>query len=230
MGHNALIVGAGTGISASFARVLSREGASVALAARNTEKLAGLAAEIDGEVIACDATSEDDVNALFSKIDTLFERLDIVLYNPSARVRKPLLETSAAEVRKAFDVTAFGAFLVGREAASRMVDSGGGTILFTGATASIKGFAKSATFAMGKFALRGLAQSMAREFGPHGIHVAHFIIDGGVRVPGREHPRSGDIDAYLDPDAIAETYLHVVNQDPSAWTFELDIRPSVESF
>jgi len=229
MSRNVLIVGAGTGISASFARVLSREGARITLAARNTEKLADLAAEIGGETIACDATDEDDVNTLFSEIDTRFERLDIVLYNPSARVRKPLLETSAAEVRRAFDVTAFGAFLVGREAARRMVD-GGGTILFTGATASIKGFANSATFAMGKFALRGLAQSMAREFGPQGIHVAHFIIDGGVRVPGRDHARSGEIDSYLDPDAIAETYLHVANQDPSAWTFEMDIRPSVESF
>jgi len=189
MSRNVLIVGAGTGISASFARVLSREGARITLAARNTEKLADLAAEIGGETIACDATEEDDVNTLFSEIDTRFERLDIVLYNPSARVRKPLLETSAAEVRRAFDVTAFGAFLVGREAARRMVD-GGGTILFTGATASIKGFANSATFAMGKFALRGLAQSMAREFGPQGIHVAHFIIDGGVRVPGREHARA----------------------------------------
>jgi len=230
MSRNALIVGAGPGISASFARALSREGARVALAARNTEKLAELAAEIGGEAIACDATVEDDVNALFSEIDTLFGHLDIVLYNPSARVRKPLLETSAAEVRKAFDVTAFGAFLVGREAARRMVDGGGGTILFTGATASIKGFANSATFAMGKFALRGLAQSMAREFGPRGIHVAHFIIDGGVRRPGHEHPRSGEIDSYLDPDAIAETYLQVANQNPSAWTFEMDIRPAAEPF
>ncbi len=156
-------------------------------------------------------------------------RLDVVLYNPSARARGPLIDLDPAEVERALAVTAFGGFLVGQAAARRMLAQGSGAILFTGASASVKGYARSASFAMGKFALRGLAQSMARELAPQNIHVAHFVIDGAIRNPGRPEP-SDQPDSMLDPDAIARTYLHVLRQDRSAWTWEVELRPWVEPF
>ena len=154
---------------------------------------------------------------------------DVVVYNASFRTRGPLIELEPAEVEKAIAVSAFGGFLVAQQAARRMLPQGRGAIFFTGASASVKGYAQSAPFAMGKFALRGLAQSMARELSPRGIHVAHFVIDGGIR-SDRRPPSADKPDALLDPDAIAQSYLHVLQQPRSAWTFELEVRPWVESF
>ena len=231
MGGKALIVGAGAGISASFARALAKDGYKVALSARNTEKLAPLESEIGGLSVACDVAEPDQVAELFARLDQDLGELDVVLYNPSARVRGPLVELDPDGVRSALMVSAYGAFLVGQQAARRMTQQGGGAIFFTGATAGIKGYAQSAPFAMGKFALRGLAQSMARELGPKNIHVAHFVIDGGVHNPARGYGEAGNPDeAWLDPDAIAETYMATLKQKRSAWAFEVDLRPWVESF
>ncbi len=232
MPATALIVGAGKGISASFARALHREGYSVVLAARDTAKLAELRNEIGAAAITCDATSSSDVDKLFAELDTDHGDLDVVLYNASARAPGPITNIDPAAAASAIDITALGGFHVGQQAAKRMLARGRGTILFTGASASVKGYPKSAIFAMGKFALRGLAQSMARELAPQGVHVAHFVIDGGVRHTRPERVEGpGDIpDKWLDPDAIAETYMNVVKQPRSAWTWEVELRPWVENF
>ena len=225
----ALIVGAGLGLSASLARLLAREGLDVSLAARSVDDLASLCAEIGAAAYCCDATEPQQVAALFDGVDQRGSTPDVVVYNASARVRRPLIELDAAEVQRALAVTAFGGFLVGQQAASRMLKKGSGAILFTGASASVKGYPQSAPFAMGKFALRGLAQSMARELAPQGIHVAHFVIDGAIRGPG--HASATDAaDSTLDPDAIAAAYLSVLRQPRSAWTWELELRPWVEKF
>jgi len=224
----ALIVGAGSGLSASLARKCAASGMRVALAARNADKLDILVKETGARAYACDATNPAQVANLFREIS---ETPELVVYNPSYRVRAPFLSLDAEEVRKTLLVTAFGAFLVAQEAAKRMLERGSGSLFFTGASASVKGYAESAPFAMGKFALRGLAQSLARELGAKGIHVAHFVIDGGILRAGND-PRAavrGD-DGMLLPDAIAETYLHVHRQHRSAWSHEVDLRPWVERF
>ena len=222
----ALIVGAGSGLSASLARVLVREGLTVALAARNPDKLKSLCEETGATAFGCDAQDEAQVARLFESLDKHFGAPDVVIYHASARARGPFATLDPDEVRRTLIVTAFGAFLVAQRAATRMLTKGSGAILFTGASASVKGYAESAPFAMGKFALRGMAQSMARELAPKGIHVAHFVIDGGIRPRGRANPD----DSTLDPDAIAETYLHVLKQARSAWTWEVELRPWVERF
>ena len=225
----ALIVGAGSGLSASLARLLSREGMRVAIAARNTANLAALSAETGAQSFACDAADPGQVARLFEDVDSRLGMPDVVVYNASARLRGSLIELVPAEVEHALRVSAFGGFLVAQQAVRRMLPKASGAILFTGASASIKGYAQSAPFAMGKFALRGLAQSMARELAPQGIHVAHFVIDGAIRNPGRtEAPDKPD--SMLNPDAIAETYLHVLRQPRSAWTWEIELRPWVERF
>jgi NAD(P)-dependent dehydrogenase (short-subunit alcohol dehydrogenase family) len=229
MARTALIVGAGDGISASFARASAREGFKVGLAARRLDKLAGLRDEIDGLVFGCDVAQASAVERLFFEVDAQLGTLDVVLYNPSYRIRGPLVELDPGEVEKALGVSAFGGFLVAQQAARRMLRQGGGAILFTGASASVKGYPHSAAFAMGKFALRGLAQSMARELAPQNIHVAHFVIDGGVRSARRQEPKDRP-DSLLDPDAIAEAYLAILEQPRSAWTWELELRPWVETF
>ncbi len=221
----ALIIGAGKGLSASLARLCSRDGMRVALAARNTAKLDGLLQEASARAYTCDASQEDDVRALFDSVVEDFGVPHLVVYNPSFRSRGPFVELDPADVEKTIRVTAFGGFLVAQCAARLMLERGGGSIFFTGASASVKGYARSAPFAMGKFALRGLAQSMARELAPKNIHVGHFVIDGGIL----SGPESGD-DASLHPDAIAETYLHVHRQHRSAWTWEVELRPWVETF
>lgn len=217
----ALIVGAGPGLSAAFARLLAAEGYAVVLAARDVDKLAGLARETGATAIGCDAAVPGEVASLFDTAGAL----DVVLYNPSARVQGPIAELDPEAVRRSLMVTAFGAFLVGQQAARHMLARGGGTILFTGASASVKGYPRSAPFAMGKFALRGLAQSMARELHPRGVHVAHIVVDGGIRAGEAD---AGD--AMLDPDAIAATMLGLVRQHRSAWTDEIAVRPWVEPF
>ncbi len=225
----ALIVGAGDGLSASIARRFARAGLRIALAARNASKLSALGKEIGGGVYGCDATKPDQVAQLFENIEREMGAPDVVVYNPSARARGPLVDLDPAEVENSLAVTAFGGFLVAQQAVRRMLPKRHGAVLFTGASASIKGYAHSAPFAMGKFALRGLAQSMARELSPQGIHVAHFVIDGGIRNPGRNEPADKP-DSMLDPDAIAESYLYALNQPRSAWTWEIELRPWVEKF
>jgi len=227
--RTALIVGAGPGISASVGRALAVAGLKVGLAARNVEKLAPLAAEIRAKTFALDAADPAAVARLFAQADADLGAPDVVVYNASGRVRGRIAELKPEAVRRAIDVSAFGGFLVTQQAAIRMVPNRHGAILLTGATASVKGFPLSAGFAMGKFALRGLAQSAARELGPQGVHVAHFVIDGGVRSATRPDPQDRP-DSTLDPDAIAETYLAVLAQPRSAWTWEIELRPWVESF
>jgi NAD(P)-dependent dehydrogenase (short-subunit alcohol dehydrogenase family) len=226
--HRALIVGAGAGLSASLARRFAREGIAVALAARRTDKLAQLCADIGGRAYACDAADPAQVAALFAALDR-DGAPDLVVYNASGRVRGPVTELEPAEVLRSLEVSAYGAFLVAQQAARRMLPHRHGAIALTGATAGVKGFAGSAPFAMGKFALRGLAQSLARELAPQGIHVAHFVIDGGIRAEHRPDPREAP-DSTLDPDAIAETYWHVLTQHRSAWSWEVELRPWVERF
>ena len=221
----ALVVGAGPGLSASFARLLAWEGFEVALAARNAGKLEELARQTGASAHGCDAADPAQVASLFAQVGPQ----DVVLYNPSFRVRGPFLDLDPADVAKTLAVTAFGGFLVGQAAARGMVARGSGCILFTGASASVKGYAQSAPFAMGKFALRGLAQSMARELHPKGVHVAHVVVDGGIRSAGRADPPDAP-DSTLAPDAIAQTMLHVLRQPRSAWSDEVAVRPWVERF
>jgi NAD(P)-dependent dehydrogenase (short-subunit alcohol dehydrogenase family) len=234
MALKALIVGAGSGTSASFARLLARQGARVALAARNIDKLASLKKEIDGLAISCDATQADQVANLFEQLDHDMGVPDVVLYDASGHTAGPVAELDPRTVQDSLMLTGYGGFLVAQQAAKRMQAAGGGAIFFTGATASIKGFPRFAPFAMGKFALRGLAQSLARELGPQNIHIAHFIVDGSIASPGRDlradSPSSNVDDAMLEPDAIAEVYLSVLNQHRSAWSHEVDLRPWKENF
>jgi NAD(P)-dependent dehydrogenase (short-subunit alcohol dehydrogenase family) len=225
----ALIVGAGAGLSASVARKLAENGARVALAARSLETNSELAETIGGRAYRCDAAEPDQVEALFEAVDADLGAPDFVLYNSSARTRGPLIDLEPADVEKALLVSAFGGFLVAQQAAKRMIPQGQGAIFFTGASASVKGYPLSAPFAMGKFALRGLAQSIARELQPQNIHVAHFVIDGAIRNPGRTEPADKP-DSMLDPDSIAETYMAVLAQNRSAWTWEVELRPWVERF
>ena len=225
----ALIVGAGEGLSASLARLFARENIGVALAARKTEKLGALCRETGAYAYACDAANADDVERLFGIIEREVGVPDLVVYNASARARGAFVELVPAEVAQAILVSAFGGFLVAQQAARRMLPNRRGAILFTGASASVKGYAQSAPFAMGKFALRGLAQSMARELSPQGIHVAHFVIDGGIRSASRVDPPDRP-DSWLDPDAIALSYWNVLQQPRSAWSWEVELRPWVEKF
>ncbi|HEX2888697.1 SDR family NAD(P)-dependent oxidoreductase [Vineibacter terrae] len=227
--ERALIVGAGSGLSASLTRLFASEGLQVALAARNTDKLADLARETRASTFACDASDPAQAARLFVDVAARIGDPDVVVYNASGRSRGPVAELVPAEVERAIAVSAFGGFLIAQQAARRMLPKGHGAILLTGASASVKGYAQSAPFAMGKFALRGLAQSMARELAPKGIHVAHFVIDGGIRSASRAVPADKP-DSMLDPDAIAQSYLHVLRQPRSAWTWEVELRPWVETF
>src|SRR5688572_5018535 len=227
--HSALIVGAGSGLSAALARALATEGIKIALAARGTADLAELAKELGATLFSCDASRRFDVEKLFADLDAGFSAPEIVIYNPSFRVRGPLLDLDPAEVEKTLLVTAYGGFLVGQQAARRMVPKRRGVILFTGASASVKGYAESAPFAMGKFALRGLAQSMSRELHPQGVHVAHVVIDGGIKSARRSEPADKP-SSLLDPDGIAASYLHIIHQPRSVWANEIELRPWVEKF
>ena len=203
MPNTALIVGAGNGLSASLARLFAKEGFSVALAARRIEKLTQLSSEIGAVSFAADASKAQEVEQLFLDIENKLGSPNVVIYNPSYRVRGSLVDLDPIEVAKTLEITAYGGFLVAQAAAKRLLQQGGGTIFFTGASASVKGYPQSAPFAMGKFALRGLAQSIARELAPKNIHVAHFVIDGGIRSAARQDPADNP-DSTLDPDAIAQ--------------------------
>jgi NAD(P)-dependent dehydrogenase (short-subunit alcohol dehydrogenase family) len=225
----ALIIGAGAGISASLARQLTGAGLTVGLAARDADKLAALAAETGATAFAADASDPAAVAALFDQVDARLGEPEVVIYNASVRAPGSVAEIDPEAVRRALEIGAFGGFLATRQAARRMLKHGHGAILLTGASASVKGFPLSAAFAMAKFALRGLAQSAARELGPQGIHVAHFVIDGGVRSAARAEPADRP-DSMLSPDGIAQTYLDVLRQPRSAWSLEVELRPWVEKF
>jgi NAD(P)-dependent dehydrogenase (short-subunit alcohol dehydrogenase family) len=227
--NSALIVGAGSGLSASLARGLAAQDIKLALAARSVDDLGPLAKETGAQTFACDASARAEVEKLFANLDAGFGAPEIVIYNPSYRTGGALVELDPAEVEKALAVTAFGGFLVGQQAARRMLPKQRGVIVFTGASASVKGYAQSAPFAMGKFALRGLAQSMARELSPSGIHIIHVVIDGGI-ASARRPPAPDKPDSMLDPDAIAQTYLHLIHQPRSAWAWEVELRPWLEKF
>ena len=225
----ALIVGAGAGLSASLARALAKDRIKVALAARTTGDLDPLVKETKARAFTCDATKRGEVEKLFADVDASLGAPDIVVYNASFRTRGPFVELDPLDVEKALAVTAYGGFLVAQQAARRMLPKKHGAILLTGASAGVKGYPQSAPFAMGKFALRGLAQSMARELSPQGIHVAHVVVDGGIR-SARRAESADNPDSLLDPDAIAESYMHLIHQPRSAWAWEIELRPWVEKF
>ena len=227
----ALIVGAGSGLSASLARLFAKEGLRVAVAARDTAKLAPLVKETAALPVTCDATNAAQVEAMLSAVEAKWGVPDLVVYNAGYRVRGPLVSLDPKEVERTIAVTGYGGFVVAQATVKRMLSRGSGAIFFTGASASVKGYAESAPFAMGKFALRGLAQSMARELAPKGIHVAHFVIDGGIS-RGAADSRASErgADGMLLPDEIAKNYLHVFRQHRSAWTWEVELRPWVEKF
>ena len=229
MSQKVLIVGAGLGLSASLARQCHTAGMKVALAARDGEKAIAVAKETGASLHSCDASSIEDVAALFTALDDSIGTPDLVVYNPSARLRGPITDLDPEAARTAIAVTCFGAFLVAQQAARRMLARGSGSILFTGASAGVKGFANSSVFAMGKFGLRGLAQALARELHPQNIHIGHFVIDGGIASERQDRKDDGS-DRMLDPDAIAEAYLQFHNQHRSAWAWEVELRPWVEKF
>ena len=222
-----VIVGAGGGLSASLARLFNAENMSIVLAARDIQKLEGLKEEINCDLVQCDATKIDQVESLFAHIDQISRAPSVVVYNPSARIRGDITSLDPVETKLAIETTCYGAFLVAQQAAIRMTKNGYGSIFFTGASAGIKGFPNSSVFAMGKFGLRGLAQSLARELQPKNIHVAHFVIDGGISSKLRPDPGEQTL---LNADEIAKTYLHFYRQDRSAWSWEIELRPWVEKF
>lgn len=228
----AIVIGAGEGLSASLARKLHQRGHMLILAARNTDKLTDLQRETNAEIVTCDASDPSQMERVFEKADSHAEPLDIAIYNPSARVRGGITDLDPESVRSAILTTSFGAFLMAQQAAKRMIPKGKGAILFTGASAGVKGYPNSSTFAMGKFALRGLAQSLARELHPKGVHIGHFVIDGGIRNQNRPEriDLDGNPDSMLDPDAIADSYLHFIDQPRSSWAWEIELRPWVEKF
>ena len=229
--ETALIVGAGQGLSASLARLFAAEGMNVAIAARNTDKLAGLCSDTGAKAYACDAVDAGQVDALFAAVTADIGQPDVVVYNASNRARGPIQDLDPEAVRTAIEISCFGGFLVAQAAAKQMIARKDGTILLTGASASVKGYPNSSSFAMGKFGLRGLAQSLARELQPQNIHVAHFVIDGGI-LQGPDDKRGAERgeDAMLLPDEIAKDYLHVHRQHRSSWTWEVKLRPWVEKF
>ena len=224
MNDTVLIVGVGDGLSASLARLFSNQNMNVLLASRNIDKLKDLKEEINSTTYQCDSTNIESVSNLFLELDKTIGTPNLVIYNAAARVRGDISELDSVQTQKAIEVTCFGAFLVAKESAKRMLKRGNGSIFFTGATAGVKGFANSSVFAMGKFGLRGLAQSLARELHPKNIHIGHFVIDGGI---GRESDSNYQM---MHPDAIAQTYLDFYNQDSSAWAWEIELRTFKEKF
>jgi NAD(P)-dependent dehydrogenase (short-subunit alcohol dehydrogenase family) len=219
----ALIVGAGPGISAAFGEALVTDGYQVALASRDVAKLSPLAMKMNAKAFEADASAPASLVRLFGEVDRALGEPEVVLFNPSARIRGDLLTLDIAAASAAIQTTAIGALVTAQEAARRMLPRGRGSIFFTGATAGVKGFARSSVFAMGKFAVRGLAQSLGRELGPQGIHVVHFVIDGGV-VQG-----SQALDV-LSPRAIAQSYMAALAQPHGAWSWELELRSYTEPF
>lgn len=229
MSRTAVIAGVGPGLGASLAEKFHDEGCAVALLARSTEFIERLAADLGDDVLAveCDISDEAAVADAFETVRAELGPVDVLVNHASAASWRGLMECTPAEFDRALDVGARGGFLCSREAVADMLDGDGGTVIFTGATTSVRGRKGAVGFSAAKFAARGLAESMARELGPKGIHVAHVVLDGGILPPDREVENP---DEYLDPDAIAESYWHLIEQDRSAWTLELDLRPHVEEF
>ncbi len=233
-----LIVGAGDGTGSAVAKRFAQAGYTVCVTRRTPEASQGLLAAIHalgGRALAftLDARHEDEVVNLFKKIEHDVGALEVVVFNVGGNVRFPLLEMTAQKYFKTWEMCAMAGFLVGREAARVMLPRKRGTILFTGATASLRGGIGFSAFAGGKAALRALAQSMAREFGPQGLHVAHVIVDGvidseRVRTAQPERVATLGPQGLIEPDSIAQAYLWLHQQRPDAWTFELDLRPAVE--
>lgn len=228
--ETALIVGAGAGLSASLARRFARENIKVAIAARNTDKLSDLVAESGAKAYGCDASDPAQVADLFAAVTSDLGEPDIVVYNASARVRGPIIDLDPEAVRDAVTITCFGGFLVAQQAAKQMVPRGNGAIFLTGASAGVKGYPNSSTFAMGKFGLRGLAQSLARELHPQNVHIGHFVIDGGIRRDNDSRADRAGEDGLLEPDSIAETYYNFWRQPRDSWAWEIEVRPWVENF
>ena len=200
---------------------------NVVLAARNVKKLDDLKRELGCHLIQCDASDPMQVEQLFAATDKLIGQPKVVIYNPSARVRGNITSLDPLETKQALDITCYGAFLVAQQAAIRMVKQGSGSIFFTGASAGVKGFPNSSVFAMGKFGLRGLAQSLARELHPKNIHIAHFVIDGGIASKERQNSVE---ESFLEPEEIAKSYLSFHRQKRSAWAWEIELRPWIEKF
>lgn len=242
MDKTALIIGCGDDTGAAIARAFADEGLHVCLSRRprHSDKLELLAKSIragGGLATPCpvDARDETSLCALFETIEKTIGPLEVVVFNIGANVRFPITETTSRVFRKVWEMASFAGFLTGREAAKYMVPRGDGTIIFTGATASLRGSAGFSAFASAKFALRALAQSMARELGPKNIHVAHVVIDGAIDtnfirsiLPDVDAKREQD--AILNPDHVAANYVMLHNQPRSAWTHELDLRPWSEKF
>ena len=224
MTESVLIVGVGSGLSASLARLCSKKNMVVNLAARNIDKLKALKEETNANTYQCDSTNKESVSNLFKELDNTIGTPNLVIYNAAARVRGSIVELDPTQTQKAIEVTCYGAFLVAQESAKRMLKRKSGSIFFTGATAGVKGFANSSVFAMGKFGLRGLAQSLARELHPQNIHIGHFIIDGGIGLKSDTNYKM------IHPDSIAKTYLDFYDQDSSAWSWEIELRTSKEKF
>ena len=232
------VIGAGDATGSAVARRFAREGFTVCVARRNKDALTALVDQITAQggaarAFGLDARHENQVVEFFSQIETEVGPIEAVIFNVGGNVRFPILETTAQKYFKVWEMCAMAGFLVGREAARAMLPRGRGTILFTGATASLRGSAGFAAFAGGKAALRALAQSMARELGPQGLHVAHVVIDGIIDTAfAREHfaevVRTAGPDGILNPDHIADAYWWLYQQPRDAWTFELDLRPSSE--
>jgi len=227
----AVVVGVGPGLGPAVARRFAAAGFAVAVARRRAEELASLAGEIGGKAYGCDVSERDSVEALFAAIDEDLGDPQVVVYNAGAYKPGGILDIEAADFVNCWRIGCLGGFHVGQAAAKRMVAAGAGTIIFTGATASLRGSAKFANLAVPKFGLRALAQSMARDLGPRGVHVAHAIIDGQIagERPGYQTAERG-ADAVLAPEAIAEAYYQLHTQPRSAWTQELDLRPCMEKF
>jgi len=235
-----IVVGAGDALGGAIARRFAREGYVAAVARRNADKLEPLVAAIEAEggravAFGTDARQEDQVIALFDTVERDIGPVEAVVFNIGANVRFSITETTARVYTKVWEMAAFAGFLTGREAARRMLPRGRGTIIFTGATASVRGREGFSAFAGAKHALRALAQSMARELGPQGIHVAHPIIDGAIdtewiRENFPEAYALKDADGILNPDHIADAYWMLHQQPRDAWTHELDLRPWMETF
>ena len=224
MNESVLIVGVGSGLSASLARLCASKNMNIVLAARNVDKLRNLKEEINAQTFKCDSSDIESVSNLFKETDKTIGIPNLVIYNPSVRLKGSITELDPKQTQEAINVTCFGAFLVAQEASKRMLKRKSGSIFFTGASASIKGFANSSVFAMGKFGLRGLAQSLAIELHPKNIHIGHFIIDGGI---GRQSIGNYEM---INPDSIAKTYLQFHNQDKSVWSWEIELRTWIEKF
>jgi NAD(P)-dependent dehydrogenase (short-subunit alcohol dehydrogenase family) len=233
MSRTAVVAGVGPGLGESLARKFAAEGCEVALLARSADFIEDLADDLpdpgEGLAVQTDLTDPEGIQDAFDRTREAFGPVDVLVNHASAGSWKGLMDASVDEFDRAWAVNGRGAFVCSQEAVDDMLDADGGTVIFTGATSAVRGRGGAIGFSAAKFAARGMAEDMARELGPEGIHVAHVVIDGGILPPDGPAPGS-EAAEYLDPDEIAESYWHLVEQDRSAWTLELDLRPHVEEF